>query len=86
MAKESQNENNLMNQIMKRNSERAASANSFFDHLMSKYGGGDDSEEYEMPKMKSMGKTKKNTTKRAKETNGKSADRKVKKGKVAKRK
>lgn len=71
-------ENDLAKQIMKRAADRAASSNNFFDHLMSKYGGDDESEDFVLPK-------KKKTTKRA-STNGKTAEHKVKNGRVSKKK
>lgn len=45
----SQNGNSLEKQILKRQSDRQESMNSFFDNLMEKYGGGADDEEYELP-------------------------------------
>lgn len=61
--------------MMQRHAERAQSSNSFFDHLMSKYGGIDESEDYCPPKSK----TKKSTEKTAKV-------HKVKNGKIKKTK
>lgn len=73
-------EKDLAKQIMKRASDRAASSNTFYDHLMSKYGGDDDSEDFVLPKTK-----KKKAPKRA-ATNGKSPEHKVKNGRVSKKK
>lgn len=69
----------LHQQIMKRNADRASSANNFFDRLIEKYGGVDDSEEYEFPKTVAK-KLKKN------QSNGKASERKVKNGRVTKNK
>lgn len=78
MAKKSQMNGSLEQQIMKRQTEREASANSFFDRLLEKYGGADDSEEYVFP------------TKRSKKTPKKTATKeplkKVKGGRVSKKK
>lgn len=71
-------ENDLAKQIMKRAADREASAGNFFDHLLSKYGGEDDSEDFVLPK-------KKKTAKRASAA-GKTAEHKVKNGRVSKRK
>lgn len=71
-------ENDLAKQIMKRASDRAASSNNFFDHLLSKYGGDDDSEDFVLPK-------KKKTAKRP-STNGKTPERKIRNGRVSKKK
>lgn len=72
----------LEQQIMKRNSERAGAANNFFDRLMEKYGGADDSEDYVFPGSKS--KTKKSAKKPA--ANGKTPEHRVKGGRVTKKK
>lgn len=66
-------------QIMKRQSERESSANSFFDRLLEKYGEADDSEEYIFPSKKN-----KKTTK-AKKSSAKEPLHKVKSGRVNKK-
>lgn len=71
-------ENDLAKQIMKRAQSRASASENFFDHLMSKYGGDDDSEDFVLPK-------KKKTTKRAAK-DGKAAEHKVKNGRVTRQK
>lgn len=70
--------NSLEQQIMKRQSEREANSASFLDRLMEKYGGSDDSEEYFPAK-----KSKKST---AKKPNDKEPLKKVKNGRVTKKK
>lgn len=80
MEKKNSGANSLEQQIMKRNAERNATANNFFDHLMQKYGGVDDSEEYVSP-MKKGKKTKKTSQK---DTNG--SEHPIRKGRVEKRK
>jgi len=62
MEKQKSGGDSLEQQIMKRNAERNASANNYFDHLMQKYGGTDDSEEYVSP-MKKGRKTNKTSSK-----------------------
>lgn len=85
LKKEMENKKNgtssLEQQIMKRNAERGASAGNFFDHLMQKYGGMDDSEEFVLPKSKGK-KTKKNV--QGKDKRG--SEHRVKKGRVDKTK
>lgn len=65
---------------MKRQAEREASSNSFFDRLLEKYGDGDDSDEYVFPASK---KSKKTTAKKA---TVKKPIKKVKTGRVTKKK
>lgn len=74
---ESAKQNDLAKQMMQRHAERAQSSNSFFEHLMSKYGGVDESEDYCPPKKK----TKKSTVK-----SEKNSVRNVKNGKIKKTK
>lgn len=52
MDKKNKSSGSLEQQLMKRQAERGSNANSFFDHLLEKYGGADDSEEYEIPAKK----------------------------------
>lgn len=77
LEKKSEVSGNLEQQIMKRQTEREKSSNNFFDRLLEKYGGADDSEEYVFPANK-----KKST---AKKTNSKEPIRKVKSGRVSKK-
>lgn len=88
-AKNKAKTESLEQQLMKRQSEREASANNFFDHLLSKYGGADDSEEYVPGKKKSKKavnvKKAANGKKAAPQTNG-SKKQKVKSGRVTKKK
>ncbi|XP_031632578.1 J domain-containing protein CG6693 [Contarinia nasturtii] len=79
MAKKSKMTGTLEQQIMKRQSEREQSSNSFFDRLLEKYGDADDSEEYVFPAKRS-----KKTT--AKKTTTKDTLNKVKNGRVSKKK
>lgn len=64
---------------MKRQADREASSNSFLDRLLEKYGGDDDSEEYVFPSKRS----KKTTAKKAP---AKEPIKKVKSGRVTKKK
>lgn len=77
----SKTNDSLEQQILKRQSEREASANNLFDRLIEKYGGADDSEEYVLPGSK---KRSKKTT--AKKTSSKEPIKKVKSGRVSKKK
>lgn len=84
-----QNGNSLEQQIMKRQSERESAANSFFDRLMEKYGGIDDSEEYELPAKKMKKVISKKTSAANSKTNKvptKETLNKVKNGRVKKTK
>lgn len=74
---ESAKQNDLANQIMQRHAERAQSSNSFLEHLLSKYGGTDESEDYNPPKRK---------TRKRVEKKGTSIERKVLKGRISKKK
>lgn len=74
-------ENDLAKQIMKRGADRAAASNNFYDHLMSKYGGDDDSEDFVIPPKRKGRKVSKPASK-----NGKTGDRTVKNGRVSKKK
>lgn len=91
----------LEQQIMKRQADREAASNNFFDRLLEKYGGSDDSEDYEIPAKKMKKKkatttktptkaTQKATTKATIKTPSKSSPKtainKVKNGRVAKTK
>lgn len=71
----------LQQLILARQANRAAQADNFFDALMAKYGGADDSEDFYIPAKK----TKKKATATAKaKKNGKGSDRRVKSGRVSK--
>lgn len=76
MEKKAKSTGGLESQIMKRQADRQASANSFFDRLLDKYGGGDDSEEYVFPSKKKS--VRKSTTKEP--------INEVKRGRVSKKK
>lgn len=52
MERKNKSNGSLEQQLMKRQAEREANSNSFFDRLLEKYGGADDSEEYEIPAKK----------------------------------
>lgn len=83
MAKKSKsNGDSLEQQIMKRQADREQSASNFFDRLMEKYGGADDSEEY-FPAKKKKPAAKKSTAKKA---TVKEPLNKVKGGRVSKKK
>lgn len=73
----------LEQQILKRHSERESRANNFFDQLISKYGGVDDSEDYVFPASKKRSTKKTGTPKK---TEAKEHIHKVKKGRVSKKK
>lgn len=79
LEKKSKSNDSLEQQLMKRQSEREASSNSFLDRLLEKYGGGDDSEEYVFPAKRS----KKSTEKKG---SAKEPIKKVKSGRVTKKK
>ncbi|XP_055312282.1 J domain-containing protein CG6693-like [Sitodiplosis mosellana] len=79
LEKKSKSNGSLEQQIMRRQADREASANCFFDRLLEKYGGADDSEEYVLP-----GKRSKKTT--AKKASAKEPIKKVKSGRVTKKK
>lgn len=80
LDKKSKSNGSLEQQIMKRQSERESSANNFFDHLLEKYGGDDDdSEEYVFPAKRS----KKTTIKK---NSAKEPIKKVRSGRVTKKK
>lgn len=81
MEKKSKSVGSLEQQIMKRQSDREASSNSFLDRLLEKYGGADDSEEYEFP-----AKKKKSSAKVKPKTSAKEPIKKVKSGRVTKKK
>lgn len=68
----------LQELILARQAQRGQNADNFFDALMQKYGGADDSEEYVVPDRKSK-KTKKTPSK-----NGKGPEHRVRSGRVAK--
>lgn len=70
----------LEQQIMKRQAERESSANSFFDKLLEKYGGSDDSDEYEPVK-----KLKKSVSKKLTPKSSKKPLHNVKRGRVQKK-
>lgn len=76
LEKKTKSKGSLESQIMKRQSEREASANSFFDRLLDKYGSDDDEEEYVFPSKK----------KTAKKSSTKKPINKVKTGRVSKKK
>lgn len=63
----------LEQQLMKRQAEREAGSNNFFDHLLAKYGGADDSEEYEIPAKKNKKPAAKASPKPASKTPSKAA-------------
>lgn len=80
LEKKTKTNGSLEQQIMKRQSEREKSSNSFFDRLLDKYGGADDSEEYVFPaKKKGKSVAKKNNS-------TKEPIKKVKSGRVSKNK
>lgn len=86
MDKKAKQNVSLEQQIMKRQNDREASSNNFFDHLLSKYGGADDSEDYVY-----TGKKKKNTknsssSSSTKKKGAKEPINKVKQGRVTKKK
>lgn len=72
----------LQDLILARQTNRAANADNFFDALLAKYGGNDDSEDYVFEGKKSK-KSKKPTTP-AKKGNGKGPEHRVKSGRVKK--
>lgn len=90
IEKKNENKDSLEQQLLKRQSERAASASNFFDHLMAKYGDADDSDELVIPKKKKSASTKKSSAKvNAKgpaKSNAKTSLNKVKSGRVTKKK
>lgn len=75
MAKKNKANGNgsLEQQLMKRQAEREAGSNNFFDHLLAKYGGADDSEEYEIPAKKKKKVAAKTPSKAASKTPSKAA-------------
>lgn len=86
MAKSGQG--SLEQQILKRQKEREANLGSFFDILMEKYSEKDDSEEFCIEDLGKRSKKKNTATRSAKkqQKNTKADDRKVKVGRVSKRK
>ena len=74
----------LEQQIMKRQNDRASSMGSFFDKLMEKYGGEDDSDEFDIVAHTKMKKEKKTPAKKVAAANKKSPVHKVKNGRVNK--
>lgn len=81
-------DNSLEQQIMRRQANRAESSNNFFDRLMAKYGGADDSEEYVLPtkKSKKSKSTKSSANTSMKNDDAKPSDRRVREGRVNKSK
>lgn len=95
MEKKSKEENvsNLSDMIMKRHAERELASDNFFDKLLEKYGGADDSDDYVLPTKKLKKTVGKNTKTAHGKTNKKSAPdshkdslKKVKSGRVKKTK
>lgn len=86
MERKNKHNDTLEQQIMKRQSDRSAIANNFFDRLLEKYGDADDSEEYVIPKKRKSTSTKRVTTKNAAKSNPKAPIHKTRYGRVTKTK
>lgn len=68
----------LQELILARQAQRGQNSDNFFDALMQKYGGADDSEEYVFPEKKGK------KAKKAPAKNGKAPERRVRSGRVSK--
>lgn len=76
----------LEQQIMKRQQERSSASGSFYDHLLAKYADVDDSDEFDFDaaSMARNKNTKKKTNKKVGTKDAKTAEHKVKRGRVIK--